>query len=133
MSRDRKAERMDTKPQYVINLDNKYGYSTVIDIPPIVTGCTDTWFNQTLTQVNDAVIRLGIIEGEFHFHAHDEEDEFFLVLEGKIYLDLEGGKTVELSEGQGYTVPKRVVHRPRAPERAVILMVEKASVKPTGD
>ena len=124
---------MDTKSQYVINLDNKYGYSTVIDIRAIVAGCTDTWFNQTLTEVNDAVIRLGIIEGEFHFHAHEEEDKFFLVLEGQIYMDLEGGETVELSEGQGYTVPKRVVHRPRAPGRAVILMVEKVGVTPTGD
>ncbi len=124
---------MNEGPRYAINLDNQYGYSTVIDIPGIVAHCTEQWFNQTLTQVNDAVVRLGIIEGEFHFHAHEEEDEFFLVLDGFMWLDIEGEETVELHKGQGYTVPRGVVHRPRAPGRTVILMVEKASITPTGD
>jgi mannose-6-phosphate isomerase-like protein (cupin superfamily) len=118
---------------YRINLDDKYGASTLIDIPAEVAACTEAWFNQTLTTVNDAAVRLGIVEGEFHWHKHDVEDEFFLVLDGRFLIDFEGGETVVLERHQGYTVPRGVVHRTRAPERAVILMVEPATVQPTGD
>jgi len=117
---------------YNINLDIRYGYRTLIDIPDLVGSCTEKWFNQSLTEVNDSVVRIGILEGEFHFHKHDDEDEFFLVLEGRMLLDVED-ETIELLPHQGYTVPKGVVHRPRCPEKVVVLMVEKSSVTPTGD
>ncbi len=116
---------------YRIHTDIKYGYNTLVDIPALAAE-NEPWFNQSLTEVNDSVVRLGILEGEFHWHKHDEEDEFFLVLEGKLLIDLEG-ETVELGPHQGYTVPKGVMHKTRAPERSVILMVENASVTPTGD
>jgi len=116
---------------YRIHTDIKYGFNTLVDIPTLAAQ-NEPWFNQSLTEVNDSVVRLGILEGEFHWHKHDEEDEFFLVLEGKLLIDLEG-ETVELTPHQGYTVPKGVMHKTRAPERVVILMVEKASVTPTGD
>ena len=90
------------------------------------------WWNRTLCQVNDAVVRLAVIEGEFHWHKHDEEDEFFYVVSGHLDVDLEG-RTVGLEPDQGFTVPKGVLHRTRAPSRTVILMVEKAGVVPTGD
>jgi mannose-6-phosphate isomerase-like protein (cupin superfamily) len=83
--------------------------------------------------VNGAVVRLGILQGDFHWHKHDEQDEFFLVLEGRLLIDLEGRETVSLDRHQGYTVPRGVVHRTRAPQRAAILMVEAAGVVPTGD
>ena len=126
---------MSAKPsydQYNTRLDNKYGYGTVIDIPAEVRE-HEPWFNQTLTQVNDAVVRLGILQGEYHWHKHDEEDECFIVLEGEMLLDIEGKGTITLSKHLGYTVPKGVVHRTRAPSKAIVLMVEKASVTPTGD
>jgi mannose-6-phosphate isomerase-like protein (cupin superfamily) len=91
-----------------------------------------TWYNQTLTRVNDAVVRLGVVEGEYHWHKHDHEDEFFYVVEGRLIVDLEG-RSVELLPRQGLTVPRGVVHRTRAPERTVMLMVEAAGVTPTGD
>jgi mannose-6-phosphate isomerase-like protein (cupin superfamily) len=91
------------------------------------------WFNLTLTTVNDAVVRLGVLEGDFHWHKHDVEDEFFLVLEGRLEIDIEGADTVVLLPHQGYTVPRGVVHRTRAPRRTSILMVEAAGVAPTGD
>jgi mannose-6-phosphate isomerase-like protein (cupin superfamily) len=119
--------------QYEIRLDEKYGYSTLIDVPALVRGCTEQWFNQTLCRVNDAVVRLGIVQGEFHFHKHDDEDEFFFVLDGKLFIDIEHGETIELRPQQGYTVPKGIVHRTRAPERTVMLMVERDTVQPTGD
>ena len=117
---------------YSINTDIRFEPLSLIDIPAMVEACEEPWFNQTLTRVNDCVVRLGIIKGEFHWHKHDEEDEFFYVLEGPFYIDLED-RTVELGAKQGFTVPKGVVHKTRAPEGAVILMVEGAGVVPTGD
>ncbi|OAI38558.1 cupin [Actinobacteria bacterium SCGC AG-212-D09] len=117
---------------YDIHLDDKYGSLTLIDIPAEIAA-HEPWFNQTLTSVNDAVVRLGILEGDFHWHKHDEQDEFFLVLDGELLIDLEDRDTVTLGRHQGYTVPRGAVHRTRAPARTVILMVEAAGVVPTGD
>jgi mannose-6-phosphate isomerase-like protein (cupin superfamily) len=117
---------------YDINLDDKYGSLALIDIPAEIAA-HEPWFNQTLTTVNDAVVRLGIIEGDFHWHKHEGEDEFFLVLEGRLLIDFEDRDTVTLEPHQGYTVPRGVVHRTRAPVRTAILMVEPAAVVPTGD
>ena len=125
---------MDSKSEYVIQMDEKYGYSTLMDLPALVDETTEKWFNQTLGHVNDSVVRLGIFEGEFHWHKHDEEDELFLTLSGTFYIDIEGQEApVALGPHQGYIVPKGVVHRTRAPQKAVVLMVERAGVKPTGD
>ena len=123
---------MTPKQDYRIQEGITFGPSTLIDIPALVQACRDQWFNQTLCQVNDCVVRLGIVQGEFHWHKHDNEDEFFLTLQGKLLLDLES-ETIELLPHQGYTVPKGVVHRTRAPEKTVILMVEGSGVKPAGD
>lgn len=119
-------------PEYNINLDTKYGHMEVVDVPEIVKNCTEQWFNQTLTEVNDSVIRIGILEGEFHWHKHDDEDEFFFVLEGTLYIDLRD-RTIELHPHQGTTISKGVEHRPRAPKKIVCLMVETKTVVPTGD
>ena len=117
---------------YDINLDDKYGRLAVIDIAAEAAK-HEPWFNQTLTSVNDAVVRLGVIEGDFHWHKHDAEDEFFLVLEGELVIEVEGSETVRLRPHQGYTVPKGVTHKTSAPKRTVIVMVEPAAVVPTGD
>jgi mannose-6-phosphate isomerase-like protein (cupin superfamily) len=123
---------MSTPRDYDIRLDDKYGSLTVIDLPSEIAA-HDPWFNQTLTTVNDAVVRLGILEGEFHWHKHDLQDEFFLVLAGELLIDLEDRETVALGQHQGYTVPRGVQHRTRAPRRTAVLMVEAAGVVPTGD
>jgi mannose-6-phosphate isomerase-like protein (cupin superfamily) len=117
---------------YDIHLDVKYLPLELIDVAA-EAAAHEPWFNQTLTTVNDAVVRLGVLEGDFHWHKHDDEDEFFLVIEGKLLIDLEDRAAVELEPNQGFTVPRGVVHRTRAPERTVILMVEPAGVVPTGD
>jgi len=109
-----------------------FGHLEAIDIPA-EAAAHEPWFNETLTSVNDAIVRLGVIEGDFHWHKHDDEDEFFLVLEGELLIDLEGRHTIPLTPHQGCTVPKGVVHRTRAPRRTTILMVEAAGVVPTGD
>jgi mannose-6-phosphate isomerase-like protein (cupin superfamily) len=118
--------------EYDIHLDDKFGHLALIDVGA-EAAAHEPWFNQTLTTVNDAVVRLGVIEGDFHWHKHDHEDEFFLVLEGQLLIDIRDGETVTLDPHQGYTVPRGVVHRTRAPVRTAILMVEPAGVQPTGD
>ena len=122
----------ETQYNYNTKLDIKFKHFEVIDIPEIVKECQDKWFNQTLTQVNGSVVRVGIIEGEYHWHKHENDDEFFFVLEGKLLVDLED-RTIELNPGQGVTVTKNVMHRTRAPQKTVILMVENKDIIPTGD
>jgi len=104
----------------------------VIDINAIEDARTYKWFNQTLCRVNDSVVRVAMIEGEYHWHKHDEDDEFFFVVEGRLIIDLDGS-TVELTPGQGLVVPRGVVHRTRAKKRTVMLMVENAGIIPTGN
>lgn len=117
---------------YATHLDIKFDQLSLVDVPALVAACKDRWYNQTLCKVNDSVMRLGVMQGEYHWHKHDNDDEFFFVLEGTFFVDLED-RVVELKPWQGFTVPKGVVHRTRAPERAVILMLENAGIVPTGD
>ena len=123
---------MEKQFNYVTKLDIKFNHFELIDIPKMVKECEDKWFNQTLTQVNDSVVRLGIVEGEYHWHKHDNDDEFFFVLEGQLLIDLED-KTIELNPNQGVTISKGVMHRPRAPKKTVMLMVETSEIQPTGN
>ncbi len=123
---------MEKQFDYVTKLDIKFEHLQRMDIPQMVKECKDKWFNQTLTQVNGSVVRLGIVEGEYHWHKHDNDDEFFFVLEGKLLIDLEG-QTIELNPNQGVTISKGVMHRPRAPIKTVMLMVETSAIQPTGD
>lgn len=118
--------------RYSTHLDVYYSQMQVVDIPALVAACTHPWYNQTLCRVNEAVVRLGVVQGEYHWHKHDDDDEFFYVVSGRFLIDLDG-RTVDLGPGQGFVVTKGVMHRPRAPERTVILMVETAAIVPTGD
>jgi mannose-6-phosphate isomerase-like protein (cupin superfamily) len=103
----------------------------VIDVQALVDACEHPWYNQTLCGVNDSVVRLGVLKGEYHWHSHQAEDEFFFVVEGRFLIDLED-RTVELGPRQGFVVPKGVRHRPRAPEKCIVLMVETKGIVPTG-
>ena len=124
---------MSETHDYVIHKDVKFGSLTLIDVAEISDGVTDDWFNQTLCQVNDCVVRMGVFEeGEFHWHQHEKEDEFFFVVSGTLIIELED-QTVELKPNQGFTVPSGVQHKPRVPERTIVLMVEGAGIEPTGD
>ena len=118
--------------KYDIHTDVKYAPLEVVDAGRLADECREPWWNQTLCRVNDSLARLGVFQGEFHWHKHDREDEFFFVIEGRLLLDLEG-RTVTLLPRQGLLVPRGVLHRTRAPERTVVLMVEAATVTPTGD
>ncbi|MCL2682689.1 MAG: cupin domain-containing protein [Bacteroidales bacterium] len=123
---------MKPRFNYITNLDIKFNHLEKIDIPQLVEACKDNWFNQTLTQANDSVVRLGIVEGEYHWHKHEQDDEFFFVLSGELLIDLED-QTIELNPNQGVTITKGIMHRPRAPQKTVMLMIETASIQPTGN
>ncbi len=120
-----------TEP-YDINLEVKFDQLERIDVGA-EAAAVEPWFNQTLTAVNDSVVRLGVLEGAFHWHKHEAEDEFFFVIEGELHIDVEDADTIVLGVHQGVTIPRGVVHRPRAPGRTVVVMVEPATVVPTGD
>ena len=117
---------------YETRLNILHGPLEVIDVKAMADACEYKWFNQTLCQVNGSVVRFGVFEGEYHWHKHEDDDEFFFTLEGAFLIDLEGG-TVELKAGQGFVVPRKVVHRTRSPQRSVVLMVENVGIIPTGN
>ena len=117
---------------YSIHADLKFRPLELVDVGILADKCADRWWNQSLCRINDCVLRLGVFQGEFHWHKHDLEDEFFYVLDGLLLLDLED-RTIELAPRQGLLVPRGVVHRTRAPSRTVVLMIEAATVTPTGD
>lgn len=123
---------MSQQHNYNQHMNIRYDHLEVIDVPAIVAQNKETWFNQTLTKINDSVARLGIVEGEYHWHKHDNDDEFFSVLSGRLLIDIEG-RTIELNPNQGVTIPKGVMHRPRAPIKTVMLMVETSAIDPLGD
>jgi mannose-6-phosphate isomerase-like protein (cupin superfamily) len=117
---------------YETHLNILHGPMELIDVPALVKACTHPWYNQTLCRVNDSVVRLGVVQGEYHWHKHDDEDEFFYVVTGNFLIDMRD-RTIDLKPGQCVVIPKGIMHRPRAPEKTVILMMESAGIVPTGD
>jgi len=121
------------------NLEQRYNITTgfvadqtdKVDVTGLAAA-QKPWWNGTLCAVNDSWVRLGVIEGDFHWHKHDETDEFFYVVEGHLDIELKD-RMISLDPGQAFTVPKGVMHLPHARGRTVILMVEKEGVVPTGD
>ncbi|MDE1224924.1 cupin domain-containing protein [Vibrio aestuarianus] len=120
------------KDKYQNNLNVEFEHAQVIDIDKIVEASPHKWLNQTLTQVNDSVIRIGIIEGNYHWHKHENEDEFFYVISGTLFIDLEDG-IITLEPNQAVTISRNVMHRTRAPKKVTMLMVETKEIIPTGD
>jgi mannose-6-phosphate isomerase-like protein (cupin superfamily) len=117
---------------YETRLNIYYSPLEIVDEKKLAEECQFQWYNQTLCQVNGSVVRLGVFHGEYHWHKHDVEDEFFYVIEGQLLIDLDD-RTVSLNPRQGFVVPKSVLHRTRAPQRTVVLMVENAGIIPTGN
>lgn len=124
---------MKDAQKYDIHMQPMFDFLKLVDTPSLIAGCKEKWYNQTLCRVNDNLVRLGVFnEGEFHWHKHDIEDEFFFVLQGELYIELEN-ETVLIKLHQGFTIPKGVLHRPYVKEPTAVLMVEGNSVTPTGD
>ncbi len=123
---------MNQQYNYTTNRNVQFEHLDKIDILPIVEACKDTWFNQALTIVNESIVRLGIVLGEYHWHKHEHDDEFFFVLSGRLLVDLED-QTIELGPNEGVTIPKGELHRTRAETKTIVLMVEGSTTEPTGD
>jgi len=126
------ANERRTGLPYEMRLNIYYQPLEIVQEQQLADECKFRWYNQTLCQVNGSVVRLGVFQGEYHWHKHDEDDEFFYVIEGQLLIDLEG-RTVTLAPRQGFVVPRGVQHRTRALERTVVLMVENAGIVPTGN
>ncbi len=118
--------------KYSIDLEVKFKPLEIIDISKLIENCKKKWQNLSLCNVNDSIVRLAVIEGDFHWHKHDKEDEFFFVIEGALLIDLEDN-TIKLNPNQGFTVPMGILHRTRAHSRTSILLIEKNTIIPTGD
>lgn len=123
---------MINKNKYKLNMDIKYDYLEVIKVPEIIENCKEKWFNQTLCKVNSSVLRLGIFEGEFHMHKHDNDDEVFYVLDGELIIESEKGN-FKLGKNEGVCIPKGIMHRPIANTKTIVLMIENEGIKPIGD
>jgi mannose-6-phosphate isomerase-like protein (cupin superfamily) len=124
---------MTDQSGYAINYQPLADVLQVLDVQHLIDSTTDTWHNQTLCRVGDVVVRLGVMRGEYHWHKHDEQDEFFFVLDGLFRIELDGMDPVELRPRQAFTVPRGLLHRPVVPERSAVLMIERADVVATGD
>jgi mannose-6-phosphate isomerase-like protein (cupin superfamily) len=127
------SEEVDPENPWGTFLDVRFGPLERFDVTELAAANNRPWYNQTLSRVNDCVMRLGVIRGDYPWHRHDDEDELFFVVDGGLELDVEGRGSIGLAPGQGVVVPRGVQHRPRAVERTTILMVEGAGVVPTGD
>jgi mannose-6-phosphate isomerase-like protein (cupin superfamily) len=123
---------MSDLQKYKLQMDVKYNYLEKINVPEIINDCKDKWFNQTLCKVNSSVLRLGIFEGEFHMHKHDNDDEVFFILEGSLIMETEKGN-FKLERYEGLCVPKGIMHRPIAKNKTIVLMIENEGIKPVGD
>lgn len=120
-------------PDYAIHYQPLFAALQAMDVQALIDQVDEPWYNQTLVQVGDVWVRLGVMQGEFHWHKHDEQDEFFFVLDGLFRIELAGADTVELGPRQAFTVPAGMLHRPVVPVRTAVLMIEKAGVVATGD
>lgn len=122
-----------SQQDYAIHYQPLFTALQPMDVQALIDQVEDPWYNQTLIQVGEVLVRLGVMQGEFHWHTHDEQDEFFFVLDGLFRIELEGAETVELGPRQAFTVPAGMAHRPVVPVRSAVLMIEKAGVIATGD
>jgi mannose-6-phosphate isomerase-like protein (cupin superfamily) len=104
-----------------------------VDLASKLASFDDPWQPRTVALFNGHDIMVAKVRGEYHWHVHPDTDDFFLVLQGELEIDLEDGTTVSLQPGQVYVVPRGVRHRPRALPEAHILLIEPTGTSNSGD
>jgi mannose-6-phosphate isomerase-like protein (cupin superfamily) len=119
--------------RYAIHYQPLFQTLELMDVQQLIDRVEEPWYNQTLVQVGDVLVRLGVMQGEFHWHKHDEQDEFFYLLHGEFHIELENRDTVRLKPNQAFSVPAGMLHRPVVPVRSAVIMIEKAGIVATGD
>lgn len=98
---------------------------------PLAASLTEFWSPRVIGEVDDAYLKVAKVQGSLAWHSHDQEDELFLVLKGRLRIELEDG-AVDLAEGELYIVPKGVRHNPVAAEECHLLLIERKSTQHTG-
>jgi len=104
-----------------------------IDLAAKLSTFSEAWQPRTVALFNGYDVMVAKLRGEYHWHVHEDSDDFFLVLQGDLEIDIEGSATVRLAPGQLYVVPKGVRHRPRAKDEAHILLIEPTGTPNSGD
>lgn len=110
----------------------KTGHLEKLNIDSLTKHIQDDWKNFVVSEINNHVVRLSVIQRDFHWHFHQNSDEYFYVIEGKLFVDLED-RTEVLTPGQMITIPKNVKHRTRAKERTIVLCFESQDNDVKGD
>jgi len=122
-----------TEQDYAIHYEPLFTTLQTMDVQALIDRVEEPWYNQTLIQIGEVLVRLGVMQGEFHWHSHAEQDEFFFVLDGLFRIELDDADAVELGPRQAFSVPAGMRHRLVVPIRSAVLMIEKAGVVATGD
>jgi len=105
--------------------------SQVVSPRNIAASLSEFWSPRVVAELEDSYVKVAKVSGSLAWHSHDEEDELFLILKGKLRIEMEAG-AVELNEGDVYVVPKGVRHNPVAEEECHLLLIEKKSTRHTG-
>ena len=105
--------------------------SEVVDPRLIARSLVDHWSPRIVGEIDDSFVKVAKVKGEFPWHSHEDEDEMFMVLDGKLSIHMED-RTVELTVGEVFVVPKGVRHHPVAKDECLILLIERKSTKHMG-
>lgn len=106
--------------------------SKAVSPKQIAASLTELWSPRVIGEVDEAYIKVAKVHGSLAWHSHDQEDELFLVLKGRLRIEM-AEETVELGEGELFIVPKGVRHNPVAEEECQLLLIERKSTRHTGD
>lgn len=118
--------------KYSMGTETEFQPLELIDIKRVIDSSKKDWQNRLLCEVNDFSVRLAVIKGDFYWHIHHDDDEFFYVVDGTLFIDI-AEEVIELGPNQAFLVPKGIKHRTRAPTGTLVLVFEKSSTVLTGD
>lgn len=104
-----------------------------VNLEETLARMTNYWSPKVVGRVNDQFVKVAKLKGPFMWHKHDDEDELFQVIRGRLVIQFEGGREVTIGPGEFYVVPKGVMHNPVADEECWIMLIETVTTKHTGD
>ncbi len=106
--------------------------ATVVNPHRLAASLTETWSPRVIGEVDDHYVKVARLHGDFPWHMHEHEDELFMVLQGRLRLEMED-RAVDLAEGDVFIMPKGVRHRPVAEQECLVMLVERRTTAHTGD
>jgi mannose-6-phosphate isomerase-like protein (cupin superfamily) len=104
-----------------------------ISLKDIASSLTELWSPRIVAELDDSYVKVAKIHGTFVWHSHDDEDELFFILRGRLRIEIENEAAVELAEGEAFVVPKGVRHMPVASEECLVMLIERKSTAHTGN